>query len=102
MKKTNLKLTGNYWNDKRDFFEKHKAADWKVYTSGMVNNSYHKEYFFTDGAAFWEVNQIVTETVKTAGTLHGITVEAETDITFFKTEYWTTEDACSRYYYEKA
>lgn len=88
---------GEYIQDLINFTDKHnKKAECKVHTSPMVNNWYHKEYCWSDGATFYEVNAIVTETVKV--TVHG--VKMDVDVTLWKTEYWSSEFG-SKYYYQK-
>lgn len=89
----------DYLDELHAFSVKHnKKADLQVYTSAMVNNSYHKEYVWSDGAQFFEVTDMVTE--EAVGEVHGVQVTFP--VTFWRVEFWSTEDAKSKYFYEKA
>ena len=86
-----------YAKDLRDFSQKHnKKADLKIFTSPMVNDRYHKEYCWSDGATFYEINERVIEIAEAE--VHGITVKVPVEM--WRTEYWSTESS-SKYYYEK-
>lgn len=86
-----------YYEDLYSFIRKHSAkADYRVYTSGLENNTYHKEWCFEDGATFCEVNEMdVTEIIETE--VHGVIVK--TPVHFIRHEYWSTEFG-SKYWYE--
>lgn len=87
-----------YMSDLKAFSQKHnKKAELKIFTSPMVNNRYHKEYCWSDGAEFCEINELVTEMVEAEA--HGIKVRVPVE--FWRTEFWSTEQG-SKYYYEKA
>ena len=87
-----------YFEEKQAFAQKHnKKAECKVYTSPMVNNVYHKEYCWSDGAMFCERTELVKELVEAEA--HGIKLMFEAE--FYKTEFWSSEQP-SKYYYEKA
>ena len=90
-------IYNTYENDKMAFMKKHMKHECKVYTSPMVNNVYHKEYCFSNGAVFCERTELVKEPVEAEA--HGIKLLFEAD--FYKTEYWSTEQP-SKYFYEKA
>ena len=80
-----------------DFCLKHNAkAECKVFTSPMVDNRYHKEICWDDGAMWCEITELVTESVNIQ--VHGINVDV--DVQLWKTEYWSTESK-SEYYYSK-
>ena len=86
-----------YLQDLAEFAQRHlqgENADMKVYTSSMENDRYHKEYCFTDGHIFSEVNERITDTVEIE--YHGIKIPAKVEV--WRTEYWSTEQ-WSKYTY---
>ena len=85
-----------YMKDLEAFHKKHRKADLQVYTSPLINNTYHKEYCYSDGAVFAEVNEMVHHEEITVD-VHGI--EIKTTVKMIKHEYWTTETK-SKYWYE--
>lgn len=86
-----------YEEAKRIFLECHDF-DYKVDTSPMDElGTYHKKYICEDGAIFYEVMMPVWE--KVTAEVHKCTVSV--DVKFFRTEFWSTDDAESSYYYEK-
>lgn len=88
-----------YMNELKKFSEKHnKKAELKVYTSALVNDRYHKEYCWSDGHVFYEVNELVEEIIEAEA--HGLKVRVP--VKFWRTEYWTTENSSSKYVYERA
>ena len=79
------------------FVQKHnKKAECKIETSPMENNIYYKNYYWSDGAAWSERTELVSETVEIEK--HGLTFKAE--IECWKTEFWSTESG-SKYFYCK-
>ena len=79
------------------FFKKHKN-DFEVQTSPMDEcGVYHKEYVFTDGAIWYEVMspEYVKQEVEIK--LCKVTVEVK----MFRTEFWSSDDSVSKFYYEK-
>lgn len=84
-----------YTRDLRDFCRRHDKADLKVFTSPMVNDSYHKEYCYSDGATFCEINDITTEWVEVE--VKGCKTKAP--ITLCRTEYWSSDHSKSKYCY---
>ena len=93
-----MTVTCNAYNElKRDFFRKHHN-DFKVDT-GMLNeyDGWNKTYIFLDGAIWYEVYTKVVETVEAEA--HYCKVRM--DVSFLKTEFWSSDDARSRYYYER-
>lgn len=87
-----------YTIDQTGFIFKHlkkKNADYRVFTSPMIDNVYHKEYCFTDGAVFCERIEIIEECFEVER--HGILVEVKA--TFQQVEYWSTDDSVSKYTY---
>ena len=57
--------------------------------------AYSKIYNYTDGACFWECNEHITESVEV--TNHG--VRSVVTLRYLRVEYWSTEDATSKYVY---
>lgn len=87
----------DYTDEKQEFFKTHHY-DYRVYTSGLDEyDCYHKEYVFTDGAIWYELMGAVTESATI--NVHGL--EIKTDVRLYRTEYWSTENAISKFYYEK-
>ena len=85
-----------YEQEKQTFFKRHGGLK-EVYTSEMVNDTYRKIYETEDGKYLHEVNRPIYEKVSVV--VHGVTIE--TDVKLFCTEYWDTDNAKSRYHYEK-
>ena len=94
-------MTATYreYNDaKKAFVIAHMEHDMKIHTSSLdENNSYHKEYCFDDGSTFYEV--MTREFNKVPVLIHGI--EFSVNVELLKTEFWSSDDSVSRYYYEK-
>lgn len=89
-----------YRADKESFLKKH--PDWTVDTSSMDEyGRYRKCYVTTDGALFVEEMCPVWETAEAEAELHGVKVTVKNDIKMMRTEYYSTDDSKSRYYYEK-
>ncbi len=87
-----------YAEEKRAFFTKHnKKGEFKVYTSPMVDDVYHKEYCYSHGAQWCERTELVHE--QAVAEAHGIKIPVT--VALYKTEYWSTE-APSKYFYERA
>ena len=88
-----------YRKDLNSFVDKHsRKYDYKVYTSPFENNQYHKNYCFEDGATFTEINEMhVIETVEIE--VHGL--KFNVNVHLIRHEYWSTDDASSKYWYEK-
>lgn len=89
-----------YQEDLNQFIKKHsKDADLQILTSPFENGRYHKDYLFSDGAWFTEINYMNhTEEIETE--VHGIIVKAT--IKMIKHEYWSTDNSTTKYWYEKA
>lgn len=82
----------------KEFCLKHnKKGECRIETSPFLNGAYHKNYMYSDGATFTEINEYVYETITFVK--HGI--KFETEIQFFRTEYWSTDDSKSKFVYEK-
>lgn len=86
-----------YAKELTEFAKKHRCYDAHCYTSPMDNNRYHKERCWADGANWYEVTELVTETKEVEA--HGLKFEVEVE--FWRTEYWSTESG-SKFFYEKA
>lgn len=85
-----------YDKTRKEFFKKHTLD--RVETSSMNEYGvYHKEYICEDGAIFYEV--MGPEYCRQVIEFRGIPIEVEAKL--FRTEYWSSDDAQSKYYYEK-
>ena len=70
-----------YMEDKQAFFQKHDYI-FSEHTSPMDEyGRYYRAYTFEDGAQWFESMSF--------------------EVKMFRTEYWNTEDATSKFYYEK-
>ncbi len=86
-----------YFKELTAFCKKHNAkAECKVETGPMTDNRYYKNYMYSDGHNWSEVTELVIETVKVE--VHGIVVT--TEVSFWKTEYYSSENGASKYFYE--
>lgn len=86
-----------YQKDLQEFCQRHnQKAECRVYTSPMENDSYHKEYCYSDGATFYEINDIVYDEAKI--TMHGL--EIKVPIAFYRTEYFSTDNGKSKFFYK--
>lgn len=81
-----------------EFFKNHKESDFKIETSPMVDNVYYKHYIFDDGAIWYERTDYVVE--KATAECKGI--QFTVDVKLQRTEYFSSDDAKSRYFYCKA
>ena len=87
-----------YTADKKAFLKKHGKEDWKVETSPMDEyGRYYKTYICGDGAVFNEEMYPTYETGEAE--IRGIKVKVE--VKMMRIEYYSTDDAESRYYYER-
>ena len=86
-----------YMEDKQEFFKKHDYAFSERTSSMDEYGRYYKTYAFEDGAHWFE--SMSPEYVKESLTIKLAPVEIE--VKMFRTEYWNTEDATSKFYYEK-
>lgn len=85
----------DYTTDFTRFCKEHGCLD-TVHTSSMENNGYHKEYIFKDGAIFHEICQKVVEKVEVI--VHNVLVPAT--VTLFRTDWFSSDDFRSKFYYE--
>ena len=86
-----------YDDAKRLFFKMHRN-NFRTETSAMDElGGWHKEYLFEDGAVWYEVYTPVTEQAEAQ--IHGMSFKV--DVKLLKTEFWSTDDSKSNYYYER-
>lgn len=75
-----------------------KKAERREYTN-LIDGMIRKTVCWSDGATWWEITETnYSETVEVE--VHGIKVNVE--IPMRRTEYWSTEDSRSKYFYERA
>lgn len=90
-----------YTKEKQAFIEKHGTkGEWKVETSPMDEYGiYYKTYIFDDGARFYERMAPVSfkQEVEVAHTM----VKVNAEFKMQEIEYWDSDNATSRKYYEK-
>lgn len=85
-----------YNKEKIKFFRKHKSCT--ELTSPMsADCSYHKEYVFEDGAVWYEVMSIENVPVEVEVKF----CKVRQNIKMFRTEFWSSDDSISKYYYEQ-
>ena len=85
-----------YLNDKKSFFSKHNN-DFNCETEGSSAEYYRKTYIFADNAIWYEVMRKVYEPVE----IEKYFCIFRYDLELFETEYWSTDNADSKKYYEK-
>lgn len=79
-----------------------KTAERKEY-SNIWGDTIRKMICWTDGATWWEITDTDrVEEVEVETEIHGIKVTVKQDVHFRRTEYWSTENSRSRFFYEKA
>lgn len=94
-----MKVTFKDYNkDLAAFIAKHsKKNDWRVITSPISGGTYHKSYLFENGATFEEINSMeYNEQIEVE--VNGI--RAKVSVPMVKHEYWSTDDATSKFWYE--
>lgn len=86
-----------YEEDMSKFFAKHNH-DFKIDTSPITSKgTYSKTYMFSDGAVWYEHMSPVKEEVDVE--VHNTKVSVK--IKLLRTEYYSSENSKSKYYYEK-
>lgn len=86
-----------YTEDKKNFFETHDY-DFTTFTSQMDQyGRYYKTYNFADGAQWTE--EMGPETVKKE--IEVMKAKVEVEVKMFRTEYYSSDNASSKRYYEK-
>lgn len=86
-----------YNEEKKAFFKKHHN-DFRCDTSSMDEyGRYWKTYTFEDGAQWCEAMspEYVSQEVEIK------MCKVNVEVKMLRTEFWNTDDASSRYYYEK-
>lgn len=91
-----------YTTEKQTFLRKHGRKDWHVETSPMDQYGvYYKTYICGDGAIWYERMAPVWRTAKAEAEVEGIKIEIEKEVKLFETEFFNTDNATSKKYYEK-
>lgn len=87
-----------YTKQKRDFFIKHTCDTDNVeeWNNPSDHGTLMKRFVFGDGACWFECSDRVFET----GTVHLHGYEIHRKVEFFRTEFWSTDNSRSQYYYE--
>lgn len=86
-----------YNEEKKAFFKKHHN-DFRCDTSSMDEyGRYRKTYTFEDGAQWYEEMSPTYETVEVEIKL----VKVKVEVKMFRTEFWNTDNASSKFYFEK-
>ena len=86
----------NFVKLKQSFFRKHNS-DFQTTTSPMDDlGVYYKTYCFRDGTSWFE--RMSPEYIQTNLTVKGISIPMH--VKLLKTEFWNSENAFSKYYYE--
>ena len=81
------------------FARKHNAKAERYEFSSLRDNTIHKTVSWSDGAIWWEITECeYFEQVEVI--VHGI--EMTVSVPLRRTEYWSTEDPESKYFYQKA
>lgn len=87
----------DYTSEKKAFFNKHHN-DFRCETSSMDEyGRYHKTYVFADNAVWYETMGPTYETAEVEIKFVKVTVEVK----MFRTEFWSSDNANSKYYFEK-
>ena len=92
------------YNEERiNFFKKHnKGNGYKTETSPMDEYGvYYKTYVFDDKAIWYERMAPVWRTVVLEGEVAGVKIKQEAEVKLFEVEYFNTDNATSKKYYEK-
>lgn len=92
-----------YDNEKMNFIRKYgKKYDWTIDTSPMNEYGvYYKTYIFENGASWYERMSPVYKSKEVETEIEGITVKATIKVKLFQTEFWSSDNAESKIYYEK-
>lgn len=92
-----------YNEAKTAFISKHsKKSDWRVETSPMDQYGvYYKTYIFENGAIWYERMAPVWRKAEAEVEVEGIKIKIEKDVKLLETEFWNSDNATSRKYYEK-
>ena len=86
-----------YNEEKKVFFKKHHN-DFRCDTSSMDEyGRYWKTYSFEDGAQWCEAMSPTYETAEVEIKF----VKVKVEVKMLRTEFWNTDDASSKFYFEK-
>ena len=95
-----IKMTvsyNDYVNEKQVFFNKHHN-DFRCETSSMDEyGRYYKTYVFADNAIWYETMSPTYEIAEVEIKL----VKVQVEVKMLRTEFWNTDDANSKFYFEK-
>lgn len=91
----NIVTYNEYEEMKKKFFCKHNN-DFQCDTQGNSAEYYHKSYVFEDGAVWHEVMQKIYKNAE--ADVYGFKIPVEVEL--MQTEFWSSDDAESRYYFE--
>lgn len=91
----NIVNTQEYNDIKKLFFRKHNN-DFQCETEGSSAEYYRKTYIFEDHSIWYEVMQ--KKTIIAQAKYYNI--EFPTEVEVMETEFWSTDNSESKYYYE--
>lgn len=95
-----IKMTvtyNDYVNEKKAFFNKHHN-DFRCETSSMDEyGRYYKNYVFADNAIWYETMSPTYEIAEVEIKL----VKVQVEVKMLRTEFFNTDNASSKYYFEK-
>ena len=82
------------------FFKKHHH-DFVIETSPMDQYGvYHKEYYFNDGAVWYERYSPEYRKTEFTANIEGVTIKKTENVKLFCTEAWNTDNSKSIFLYE--
>ena len=85
-----------YTKERLEFIN-NQESEWEIYTSPQVNNIWHKEIVFDNGAVWYE--RYEKKRVPVEAEARGVKVTVE--IPMLEIEFWNSKNSESKYYYEK-
>lgn len=85
-----------YNEEKKAFFKKHHNLNCETSSMDCFGRT-HKMYIFEDGSKWYEIisPEHISQEVKIK------TCKITVEVKRLKTEFWSTDDSFSKYYYEK-
>lgn len=90
-------VTYNEYNEaKMSFFDRHDHT-YKTSTSPMIDDVWHKEYVFEDGAIWYERYEHVYIPV----TVDVMRCKVDVEVEMLKNEFWSTDNSKSREVYSQ-
>ena len=91
-----------YTAQKQAFIKKYNKFDWRVETSPMDEYGvYYKTYLFENGKIWYERMSPVYRKTTVEFECEGLKFKQEVEVKLFETEFWDSDNATSRKYYEK-